>query len=445
VNRVVALSSCLSAVVALVLATPAWAGIEDSIGLGPRASALGGSYAARPGDFAATYYNPAGLVRGDDQPGFADLSLGFVFARPIVDVTRFDGSAIATPTELPDTLGFLLGIRFDLGRVFDYEGLNAGVSLYLPTDFFAWSVHPDERVQWLFLTDRREHLSASAGIGWAPLPWLSLGVGARLLFDSETLTFGRVTSIEAETDPDTGETSFEVATRLGEDVTVGTRFTPTAGLLFTPIERLRVGVSYRGETFVDDTGSTSITGVPGLGELGYSHHFNHYFQPHEITVAVSWDATSEGSGWSLSSDLTWSDWSSGYTTNRNTYETGLFGDTWTPSVGFSKRLVRGVDAMAGYRFQRAPFGNFGGPSNLLVNDRHLSSLGMTIGIGELLGADLDIGVSWAFQLAWLVEREERKDFRRFESDADLAENPGASGYRYGGVVPAGSLAVEVAW
>ena len=49
----------------------AGAGLADLVGWGPRAVALGGAYAARHGDPAATWYNPAGLAPGPHEPGGA--------------------------------------------------------------------------------------------------------------------------------------------------------------------------------------------------------------------------------------------------------------------------------------------------------------------------------------------------------------------------------------
>ena len=53
------------------------------------------------------------------------------------------------------------------------------------------------------------------------------------------------------------------------------RVAPLAGVLLTPTEGLRVGLSYRGESYVDDWGSALIaTGaLVGLGNLGYDFRF----------------------------------------------------------------------------------------------------------------------------------------------------------------------------
>lgn len=440
---------CAFALIASLVcaATPASASMEDSIGLGPRATALGGSMAARAGNFSAVYYNPAGLVRGSDLrpdlPGFVELSLGFVFSEPVVSVTGFNGNELEPVVELPATIGLLFGTRFDLGHAFNVDGLNFGLSVFLPSNLFRWSIHPDDEIQWLFLTDRTQHVAISMGIGWQATPWLSLGVGLQVLFDVESLNYGRVTDVEINEDPQTGDTSFQVGTQLGEEVTVLGRASPTFGMTFMPLDELSFSLVYRARNQADDWGNTRIQGVPGLGDLGYNHLFAHYFSPHQGTVAVCAQVTP---ALSLSADLTYARWSEALTTNRNTFGTGYFGDTWRPAFGIEWFPTTGVDVLLGYQFVRTPYENFGGPTNLLENDRHVSSAGVTLYMGELFGhPEIDLSLSLAMQVSILPENEESKDFRRFESDDDLASNPGYPGYRYGGWIPAGVISFEAEW
>ena len=83
----------------LLVAHSATAGVEDTFGLGPAPMALGGSYAARPGDSAAAYYNPAGLAQWGhkrEHGGFFELTLGAIYAHPTLDCNRRPGAATAT-------------------------------------------------------------------------------------------------------------------------------------------------------------------------------------------------------------------------------------------------------------------------------------------------------------------------------------------------------------
>jgi long-subunit fatty acid transport protein len=100
--------------------------------------------------------------------------------------------------------------------------------------------------------------------------------------------------------------------------------------------------------------------------------------------------------------------------------------------------------MAGYRYQRSPLDNFGGPSNLLDNDRHVGSLGFEFDLQKFF-PDIDARVTTALSYTVLVERTETKNFQLFTSDAALTSNPGYPSYSYGGHIVAASLGVSGHW
>lgn len=433
----------LAALLVATVAPSARAGVEDVIGLGPRAIALGGSYAARPHDFAAAYYNPAGLAppRPGDATGL-ELSLSAVYAHPALYVTRTGGGRIETPETL-DTAAAVLGARFGLGEPFGIQGLSAGMSLVVPRHLFRWSIVPDDDVSWAMLTDRTQILQTHLGLSWRVTQWLAVGASLRLAFDVDARIHGSVTSVESGTDPETGKGVVRAHTRLGTDATVYGRATPLFGVLVTPAPDLHVGLVYRHPSQVDDWGETRVTGVPGLGNIGYTHHFSHYYQPMEIVSAVSF---APASGTRVSLDLTWARWSAAQSTNRNELGEGRWGDTLVPAVGASHDVSPALRALVGYRFVRSPLDNLGGPTNLLDNDRHVVSAGAEVDLGRLLGtSSIDARVTLAAFEMLLVRRTETKDFRRFATDADLARNPGAPGYAHGGHMPGGSLGVEARW
>ena len=429
----------------LLLTRSAAAGVEDTLGLGPAPMALGGSYAARPGDSAAAYYNPAGLApwgHKKEHGGFFELTLGAVYAHPTLHVTGARGQELTTP-EVPDTAGVLLGTRFSVGQPFHVDGLDMGISLFVPKGLFQWSIRPDDDVQWALLTDRTQVLSAHVGLAYRVAPWLSLGLGLRLSFGVQTLTRGQVTSVGLATDPQTGTTVVRTSTVLGTDAEVFGRVTPLVGVLLTPIDAVRIGLVYRHKSYVDDWGSTRISGVPDLGDMGYTHHFAHYFEPSEATAAVSADV---GGGVDLSFDLTYARWSEALSTNLNFFGDGHWGDTWTPAFGARWRAHPGFALMAGYRFQKSPIDNVSGPNNLLDNDRHVLSLGFEMDFGKLFHTpSLDARLTVGMAAISLVSRTETKDYRYFASDDAMTRNPGYPSYEYGGHVLTMSTAVDAKW
>lgn len=435
----------LFALALLLVAHSASAGVEDTFGLGPAPMALGGSYAARPGDSAAAYYNPAGLApwgHKKEHGGFFELTLGAVYAHPTLHVTGSRGQELTTP-EVPDTAGVLLGTRFSVGQPFHVDGLDMGVSLFVPKGLFQWSIRPDDDVQWALLTDRTQVVSAHVGLALRVAPWLSLGLGLRISFGVQTLTRGQVTSVGLATDPQTGTTVVRTSTVLGTDAEVFGRVTPLVGVLLTPIDPLRIGLVYRHKSYVDDWGNTRISGVPDLGDMGYTHHYAHYFEPSEVTAAASVDV---GGGVDLSFDLTYARWSEALSTGRNFYGDGRWGDTWTPAFGARWRAHPGFALLGGYRFQKSPLDNVSGPTNLLDNDRHVLSLGFEVDFGKLFHTpSVDARLTFGLAAVSLVSRTETKDFQRFVSDDAMLRNPGYPSYSYGGQVLATSTAVEAKW
>lgn len=438
-RRAIALSiACLVA----AAAAPARADVENGLGLGAEAQALGGAVSAVPLGFASAHYNPA-MIPIDTAPGAVEATLGFVFAKPLLYIERLDdGEELEPATDPYGTAAAYVGARFDLGRPFGLDGLHAALALYSPlAHLFAYAQHPDDRVQWLMHTDRTQAIGIHFGLGYRVAEWLSLGVGMRVLFDLEVFTTGEISSIRTETDPETGMTITRAETRLGEDVRVLGRPSPIAGVTVTPMTGARVALVWRGETYVDDWGWAQVEAPPGLGNLGYGYRFAHYYRPHELALGAAYAPMPS---LELSLDVTWAMWSTGLTSNQADLP-GRWGDTIVPALGARYTAKRGIDVLAGYRYVRSPFDNFGGPTNLVDNDQHALSAGTELRLAELVGSHVPFTVNASVRFAWLPEREERKDWRRFASDEDLARNPGAPAYRHGGVIPSAQIGVEAAW
>lgn len=428
------------------LGTPlaAEAQVADTLGLGPTAMAVGGSMATRTG-WAAVHYNPGALTLGGsapETPGFVELSTGVIAAHPITFAERSDGSDLALADPAADTLGVTVGGRADLGPTLGLRGLVAGFSFYNPTDVvFAWRIHPDDRPQWLFLADRTRHLGVDFGLGYRVASWLGLGASLRVGFDAETHTTGRVTSVENATDPKTGAPYVDVHTELGENVTVVGKVAPTLGALITPADDTRIALVWRAHLYVDDFGWTRTQDVPVSSDIGYVHRFAHYYEPDEFVAGVARDL----GDFSASLDVSYQRWSSGLSSSHLDLA-GRWGDTVVPSLGLDWRARATLVLHAGYRFVKSPYSNFSGPTNLLDNDQHVGSLGARVQLARLGPARGDaLWLAGAVRAAWLVTREETKDWRRFPSDAALEANPGDPGYRWGGAVLGSSLALEATW
>lgn len=428
---------------ALLLALPghARADVDGDVGLGARASALGNAVGAVGGDPMATVYNPGALVLPGDRAGVGELSVDALVAAPHLFATTLEGVPLTTVAPR-STYGFALGARFDIGNAFGAPGLVLGLALYAPFDGLVGSaIHPDDTPQWLMYTDRMQHITIYAALAYRIAEWLSVGVGARVIFDEETFITGMATGIRRETDPATGEERIVAGARLGVRTAIYGHASPTLGVLVTPHPMVRFGLAYRAELFSDDWGASRLTGLDSVGELGFLHRFVHVYRPHELSWSASFRPVD---ALELSAELTWAMWSMAASPNRALLE-GRFGDVLVPAAGVRVRVHPGVDLLAGYRFQRRPFDDFGGPTNLLTADTHAASLGVELDLDALVDEPVPFTLTLAGRLAVLEEREEVKNGRRFADDRALVTNPGYPGYRYGGVVPSVQLGVRARW
>ncbi len=432
---------------AVLLALPsiapslAEADLEDEMGVGPEVAALGNAVNAVPVGFASVHYNPALLAPRGMRAGASELTIGYVYGQPIVHVTSVAGMSVGTP-RLAETSSVVIGGRFDLGHAFGIEGLVAGLSITTPvTSLFSYTVRPDDDIQWMTLTDGSQHLSLEAGLAYRPVDWLSIGVSARLGLAVSLYT----TAAETSVTPDAMTGDIIVGTRIGAAGQVSARVSPIASIAIMPIDELRIGVTYRAANYIDDWGWSRVQGVPGFADIGYQHDFAHWVRPHEVAIGAS----GRPFPWlELSADLTWQHWSEAMTGNHDPGR-GRFGDTFVPAVGVRITATPGLDLMFGYTYVRAPFQNFGGPSNILVNDTHHASLGAAARLDELTGdRSLTFTLRASFRLSILDEAREEKDYRRFPSDDVMMRNPGylgGSGYVYGGLVPSVQLSAEARW
>lgn len=437
----------LAFVATLTLAGTARAGFEDSLGVGPEAMSLGGSFAARAGSYANAYYNPAGLAPVGEKGGFLEMSAGGVYAHPVLHATSATGAELLTPPAtlggsplgVPDTGGFLFGTRFSVGRPFKIDGLDMGLAVFIPGHLFEWLDRPDDDVRWALMDDRMQVISVHAGLAYRINKYFSFGVSIRALFNAQTNTNGEVSSVDV--DPKTGQ--IITHTRLGTDSQVYGQAYPIVGVLVTPIDRLAIGLVYKNQSYVNDWGTTRITGVPDLGSIGYTSHFTHYFEPMQLTLAAKLDVTPT---FDVSADVTWAKWSDALSNNLNFWGPGRWGDTIVPALGLRWKPTSALSLMAGYRYQKSPIDNLGGPSNMLDCDRHVGSLGLDLHLGKLFSAPtFDVHLTGGLQYTVLVDRTEVKDPRRFPTDALFFANPGYPSYTYGGHMVATQATLEARW
>ncbi len=437
----------------LLSGTPsALAAVESDLGLGSRATALGGAFTALADDFSAAHYNPAGIalapVRGRAGPHGVTLHLGYLWSSPDLWVrTRREsgdkqgisslveprapsdghGPDIAHP--LPTTTGLTFGCTFDLERVAGIPRAHLGLALYFPLRrFFRWDIMSSAELQWPAYLDRTQHMSILPVLAFRIHERLSVGVGARVSVAVETNTEARVLP-RAE-----GGSAGEVDAEMGNEVTIGGRVAPTFGVLARPTDWLRVGLAWRGALWSDDWGYDDVDteGLPGLslGSFGFTHRFAHYYQPMEVAAGAA-------AGWPgllmLSADVTWADWSDYLDSNHDDHGGELHNATLTPRVGLALQATPTTELLAGYAYVPSPFDNGGGWTNFVDNDKHVVAIGGQVDLAPWIGwSGRALRIALHAQLHLLRDRVEVKDWQSFANEAEAEANPGWPGWRSGG-------------
>ena len=406
----------------LVLALTANASVEDDLGLGSRATALGGAFTAVADDVTAIHYNPAAIAAfprrlptGDGRAGL-HTHVGFLHSAPSLWVERgaLNGDTLSyQPREdhdAPSTTGLTLG------AVADLDPVAIGLLLYVPLQrFYAWETPAAEEVQFPMYDDRTQHLSILPSIAIRPLSGLSIGAGLRVLPSARTDTVVRSSGLGDEQNTS------------GETATLNGRIAPTFGVHYEPADWLRLGLVHRRPIYMNDHGQTDLT---GLAPSGYVHRLAHFYMPSQWVLGVATQFNEA----TLTADLAHMAWS-GYLDAYADAHTEVFRDTWVPRAGVACATPWRTEILAGYSYVRSPVQDGQVWTNFVDNDKHVLSLGsQTRLIKQFTSKRSPIDLAWHAQLHLLRERRFVKDFRAAESVDAWRQNPGSPALRSGGHV-----------
>jgi len=248
----------------LLVAGASWAGNVDTYGIGSRATALGGAYAANAeGPFAA-YYNPAGLTQ-TDRPV---VSAGLMVISPDLEAKNYkvennnNNADNLGPTDVSDEsddlypphLGFAMPIN---------DRWSVGLAAYAPFGLhLEWEENPHKNPMayntyesWY---DRRVVTPTAA---YKVNNQLSLGFGISLgrstagkkynVYDVKNLA-----QVKAGGDP-----SFGDAATLEADLTDDFNYSANIGVMYKPAENWNIGITYRSFTDADFDGDLEVNDV----------------------------------------------------------------------------------------------------------------------------------------------------------------------------------------
>ena len=427
----------------------------DSYGFGARGAAMGGAVAADSSDFAAGYYNPAGLV------GMKNLSLtlGYFGSDNKLTMNGRDNNVV-------DPHGLMGGLVAP-GTVFGIP-FAFGVATYIPDDGLSRvKALRQETPRWELYNDRTTIVFIAANLAVRPVSFLEIGGGVAFLAATRG-NFGiRGTAVLA--DPYESQLEHEVDADL-----TSTRY-PQVGLRLKLWDYGFLGLVYRGETKLPLAIGATLKGTINAGlEVPLTYTLDSKtldaFLPQQVVLGLSFQKIKN---LRANFDLTWLNWARyesptaqtsaeldvdippgfGLDLPGSTKPTKVippaFEDRFVPRVGLEytfgfgrtvtvhgeeRRAVQ-LPVRAGYMFEATPIPEQTGLTNFVDTDRHTVSAGLGLVLNKpfsvLAGA---LHVDAYFQASILPERLHRK-----ASAADFVGDYRASGTMIGG---GGSVGVD---
>lgn len=263
----------------LALAATAARADFDLYGYGARAAGMGGAMTAEVNDFTAVFYNPAAMG------GFKDVSTGFQFQYTgmLTDVQSKDPQR---PVKCdyckgPSNAAFALGMVLPLpGKV--KEHVAFGMGFYLPGKVMLRLQAPSrEEPYWYQYQSGAERLQMNFALGIRIFDWLKFGAGISLLAD----LVGDSANVGVDL-------FSKQITHSDINAYLGTRVAPIFSLHSTPIQRLRLGLTYRYEMQVNYKIPANVD-LEGIGILGFVISGTSQYQPHTLQFGASFDITPE--------------------------------------------------------------------------------------------------------------------------------------------------------
>ncbi|PIE70526.1 MAG: long-chain fatty acid transporter [Deltaproteobacteria bacterium] len=287
----------------------AFAGCVDTFGIGAKATALGGAYAAYADNVYALYYNPAGLSQIDS----AVFSIGVMGLQPDGKITNFtvEGDdaikGIDFSTDTDSLIVPTLGAAYPVN-----EKLTLGLAVYVPFGLdVKWKDDPAKNPasyncfhSWYIREVVTPGLSYTVNDKLAVGLGVSLGksmAGDELVFDAFGVDLGQI-KVDVE---DSFNYSFNV------------------GVMYRPLDHLTVGLTYRSRTDTEfdgdlkiklnDAGRAFLTANPVLGGVFQPVVDNppdatvEYDHPDQLQAGIRLITKNNIS---LEFDLVWTNWAS---------------------------------------------------------------------------------------------------------------------------------------
>lgn len=399
--------------------------VQDALGQGARAKAMGGAGTASSEDASSVYYNPAGL--GDCAKNEVNFELShLVYAVDVKsDDPRAEDGALRDRTAMGISGCVQLPARLHAGFLFD-TGLQTAQTL----DQSSLRSKPE----YALYGNALEQVSMIAGLGMRVNEKFSVGLGGALLVNSG-LGVGISVPVVAGQDELSGDLQWTLEPAVAA----------YAGAKYRVNKSLTLGASFRSALFhklqAEALTTVDVAGV--LLDVDLLLESVAWYSPMQASIGVAYDSALAY----VTADLTWYRWSAypgpyihlspvdpdesiAAALNYPPDEEPNFSDIIVPRIGVERALRSDLQLRGGlsYRQTPAPTPDPAGRANLL--DASVASLSLGLGYSYRGGT-----IAFFARVHHMVERSVRKEIA---DEADLQ-------YRFGGALFDTGVAVKSSW
>jgi len=419
-------------------------GFSDTFGFSAEGMSQGNAMTATVNDWSSVYYNVAGLgktggksgvktgsgnssmslkaknnemsIAGNASKTYAnELAMTFMLNVPGVKIDIEDIDTVGDDLETTGQL--VVGLAFDLNNIYEMPNVissaRLGMGLGLNSDASLVKVSDVDLKTQNFVRYGREAQRATIllGLGMGFLDdTFGFGFGANVGFTGEgnVMMYG----VEVRDGPQYPEIQVKMDLGAAISLVAGLYFSPVK--LFSAVEGLEVGVSYRQEQYLKIDPFQAGASIPGFMEMRLVMSIFDYYTPHMMSFGMSYSLEKfTGIDITTSVDLEYQMWSNcKYSTNNNLNYGSLpeFKNILVPKLGVTYGVLSWMSVMAGYYFQPyfIPDSVTEQVYNLLDNNKHVLSVGLTVKVPPLGGLAGPVDVTVGYQFQGLVARDVNK-------------------------------------
>jgi long-subunit fatty acid transport protein len=375
------------------------AGPCQAFGFGGRAIAMGGAVAASSADYAAMFYNPAGVAFAEGPT----LGAGFVYGSPDL---RINGEE----QDVDPIRAFQVGGSLPLGSSKYLGRITLGLAVHIPTST-AMTLGAEDPAKPHFVLYSIDPQRTAVYLGGSVriLPSLSIGGGVSILAEAElNLNLSLLSS---------SFITHHSPTKYNFDPIFGIKFKPTKSLALAAVYRESKTATLKPELKIF-VGDEQI-----LPTVTIFNQFN--YEPREAVVAAMYSFRER---LVVEVDVTWMDYSNYQVStpkyefeeevpdwvktllSMNNFPDPEFKDIFVPRLGTEFMVNKYFTLRGGYYYQASPVPDQRGITNYVDADKHVISIGG--GVKAFLPPKIlerPIHIDFVFQAQILQERSVIKD------------------------------------